>query len=72
MIAVTACCGTDMDTSLIAAELPKYAVRLRVTMQGFALVVTALGSGTLMAGARTFTNLSRLSRNTSVDCSTEP
>lgn len=72
MMAVTACWGNDADTFFTAAALPKYAVRFRVTMHGLALSMATVGSGTLMAGAETLPGLSRLSRTTSVDCSTEP
>src|SRR6185295_13371827 len=41
-------------------------------MHGFVLSMATVGSGTLMGGAEILIALSRLSRNTSVDCSTEP
>src|SRR6185436_20323294 len=41
-------------------------------MHGLARSMTTAGSGTLIAGAEILTGLSRLSRTTSVDCSTKP
>jgi len=70
MMAVTACCGTDMPTFLIAGTSLKNAVRSLVTMHG------AVGRGDAAGSdARTCTvgvaTRAGFSGSTSVDWSTE-
>jgi len=70
MIAVTACCGTDMPTFFIAGTSPNKAVRSLVTMHGVVGRGDAAGSDarTCTVGVATRAGFSG---STSVDWSTE-
>src|ERR1700686_3225862 len=70
MIAVTACCGTTMEISLIAGVSPKNAHRSLVIMHGFSAVAASRDSGAAGRGATT-RGITRGSRETSIDWSTE-